>query len=296
MGIKKLFRQITGEEQRDTASHAGGQARASLQEGYDAANAFLSLYADRSPENFQRLMNGIGPNGEFSQSYQGGFDPNAFAFGPDRTPYGYGAPSGYGQGPGSGGRYAQRQPNTGIPRPFSSNRFDFKTDPGYQFRLAQGSAAIDRGAASRGKALSGQAARELAQFGQNLASEEFNRARNRALEENKLAYGRALGENELAYGRALQQDIRGENRFNQTDERRYNRIANLVNSQLQTANRQADMRNNLGGNLANNFMGTAAALNQASNAGMGRLIKIAELSVKAAKSGATGGADGAASP
>jgi len=291
MGFKKFIRQFTGEEQRDTASHAGGQARASLQEGYDAANAFLSPYADRSPENFQRLMNGVGPNGEFSQSYQSGFDPNGFAFGPGRPSYGYDQQNtspAYGrrQGPGRGGRYAQQQsnqPNPGTPSPFSSNRFDFRADPGYQFRLAQGSAAVDRGAASRGKALSGQAARELAQFGQNLASEEFNRARNRALEENKLAYNRALGENELAYGRALQHDTRGEQRFNQADERRYGRLANLVNSQLQTANRQAGIRNDLGGNLANNYMGTAAALNQASNAGMGRLIKIAELGVKAAK-------------
>lgn len=53
------------------------------------------------------------------------------------------------------------------------------SDPGYQFRLSQGTAALDRSAASRGLLLSGAQAKGLAGYGQGLASDELNNAYNR---------------------------------------------------------------------------------------------------------------------
>lgn len=288
--------------------------------------------------------------------------------------------------------------------PFSAAQFDFRADPGYQFRLQQGGAAIDRGAAARGKSLSGQAAKALAQFGQNLGAEAYAKARDRAVQENQLAYDRALGQNnlnfdrglalsnqsyqrgltqnqlgydralaaddrryqrdltqnnasfdrgiqlnnarqanlganfdrslrlrdqsfnqalsqnqlgydrgltanrlnynrtqsanqrgydrsvfadqrgydralttnrlgydralgqnQLAYDRALTQDQRNADRFYQNDALRYGRLAGLVGTQLGIANAVASNRNALGGNLANNLTGAAAALNQSTN-------------------------------
>jgi len=56
---------------------------------------------------------------------------------------------------------------------------DLEKDAGYQFRLGQGTQAIDRGAAARGGLFSGAAQKELQRFGQGLASDEFQNAWNR---------------------------------------------------------------------------------------------------------------------
>jgi hypothetical protein len=96
-------------------------------------------------------------------------------------------------------------------------------DPGYQFRLEQGRQALEASAAARGGLLSGSTGQALAQYGQDLASQEYANAYQRALAENQLAYqralqentdiyGRALGENELAYGRGLTANQLGYNR------------------------------------------------------------------------------------
>jgi hypothetical protein len=49
----------------------------------------------------------------------------------------------------------------------------FYTSPGYQFRLGEGTKAIERGAAARGGLLGGRTQKALARFGQGLASQEF---------------------------------------------------------------------------------------------------------------------------
>ena len=54
--------------------------------------------------------------------------------------------------------------------------FDFTADPGYQFRLDQGQQAVERGAAARGGLLSGGHTRELTEFAQGMASQEYQNA------------------------------------------------------------------------------------------------------------------------
>jgi hypothetical protein len=51
---------------------------------------------------------------------------------------------------------------------------DFETSPGYQFRMDEGSRALDRSAASRGLLRSGAQQKALTAFGQGIASEEYN--------------------------------------------------------------------------------------------------------------------------
>ena len=55
----------------------------------------------------------------------------------------------------------------------------FFKSPGYQFRLEEGTRAIDRSAAARGRLMSGGTLRELTRYGQGLASAEFNSYANR---------------------------------------------------------------------------------------------------------------------
>lgn len=56
---------------------------------------------------------------------------------------------------------------------------DFEVDPGYQFRQDQGQKAVERSAAARGGALSGAAIKASNEYGQNLASQEYQSAYQR---------------------------------------------------------------------------------------------------------------------
>lgn len=56
---------------------------------------------------------------------------------------------------------------------------DFVADPGYQFRLSEGQKSLERSAAARGGALSGSAIKGAQDFGQNLASQEYQSAYSR---------------------------------------------------------------------------------------------------------------------
>lgn len=61
----------------------------------------------------------------------------------------------------------------------------FQTDPGYQFRLSEGMKALERSAAARGLLQSGGTLKGIQQYGQNLASEEYQNAFSRYLTERE---------------------------------------------------------------------------------------------------------------
>ena len=56
---------------------------------------------------------------------------------------------------------------------------DFQADPGYAFRLSEGTKALERSAAARGGLLSGGTGKALQRFGQDLGSQEYTNAFNR---------------------------------------------------------------------------------------------------------------------
>lgn len=56
---------------------------------------------------------------------------------------------------------------------------DFQADPGYQWRLQQGQQALERSAAARGGLLSGRAAKDMTNYAQGAASQEYGNAFNR---------------------------------------------------------------------------------------------------------------------
>jgi len=75
---------------------------------------------------------------------------------------------------------------------------DYQADPGYAFRLAEGTKALERSAAARGGLLSGGALRETQRYGQGLASQEYENA-----------YNRYMGQNLQRYNMLAQQQGRG---------------------------------------------------------------------------------------
>lgn len=68
----------------------------------------------------------------------------------------------------------------GSPEDLSSYaKYDFKTDPGYDFRMGEGIKALDRSAAARGVLNSGGQGRKLVRYGQDYASNEYQNVYNR---------------------------------------------------------------------------------------------------------------------
>jgi hypothetical protein len=61
--------------------------------------------------------------------------------------------------------------------PFSMEQF--QADPGYAFRLSEGTKALDRSAAARGGLISGGALKAATRFGQDMGSQEYTNAFNR---------------------------------------------------------------------------------------------------------------------
>lgn len=87
---------------------------------------------------------------------------------------------------------------------------DLQADPGYAFRMEEGLKGLQRAAAARGGALSGNALRAITQYGQDLASQEYGNAYNRFFQQriNPLqvmaGYGRsAAGSLGGIYGQGL---------------------------------------------------------------------------------------------
>lgn len=74
---------------------------------------------------------------------------------------------------------------------------DFQTDPGYQFRMDQGTKAVQGSAAAQGGVLSGAAQKALAQYGQGFASNEYSNAYNRYNTDQTNQYNRITGATQI---------------------------------------------------------------------------------------------------
>ena len=61
----------------------------------------------------------------------------------------------------------------------------FKTDPGYNFRMSEGIKALERSAAARGLLQSGGTLKDITRYGQDLASAEYQNAFSRYLTERE---------------------------------------------------------------------------------------------------------------
>lgn len=118
--------------------------------------------------------------------------------------------------------------------------FDFEADPGYQFRLSEGTKALEASAAARGGLFSEGTGKNLMGFGQGLASQEYGNAYRRA--RGEFESDRAFGYGQFAddYGRRRQAAIDP-----------YNRLASLAGVGQLTSSNVAGQQMQQGGNLAN---------------------------------------------
>ena len=77
-------------------------------------------------------------------------------------------------------------------------------DQGYQFRLAEGQRALENAAAAKGMLRTGNTWKDLMNYGQGAASQEYDKVYGRQMGEHNLAYQQALQANQDQYGRAAQ--------------------------------------------------------------------------------------------
>jgi len=71
---------------------------------------------------------------------------------------------------------------------------DFKTDPGYQFRMSEGAKGVDRSAAARGGLLSGAAMKAMERYRQGFASNEYQNAYSREMNNRQNKYNMLTGQ------------------------------------------------------------------------------------------------------
>lgn len=198
------------------------------------------------------------------------FDPNAYTFDPNAYAF-------------NGQQYAFTPP---------SGQQVLNDDPGYQFRVSEGMKALERSAAAKGTLISGGQFKAAQQYGQNLASQEYQNAYERARQRNEMGYQRGLTENQMGYERGLQGNQLSYERGltgnqlgyqraltqNETEAQRalaqyntnfntattlrnmrYNELAGLAGTGQQAVNQSANLGAQTGQNVANNMQSAAAA-------------------------------------
>lgn len=163
-----VAREIYGQQRADQMPY--------MQSGYQALNALNRLYGLGQVDT-DIAAQGTGPNGlRPTQIMQGkkmvyvDQNGNGYVFASHGENAGEQYPAGY---------YAQYDTRKNKPKgqqaqQAAGDRYGgFYASPGYQFRLDEGTRAMDRSAAARGMLLSGAQNKALTRYGQGVASEEF---------------------------------------------------------------------------------------------------------------------------
>ena len=111
-----------------------------------------------------------------------------------------GTPPAWQQGP------IYQAPTYRPPPDFSYEKFQAPTvegmyaDPSYQFREGQGRQALEQSAAGLGRLRTGGTLKDLVNYGQNAASQEYSNIFGRAVDAHNLGLNQALGEYGVNYG------------------------------------------------------------------------------------------------
>lgn len=154
------------------------------------------------------------------------------------------------------------------PGAFTFTNKDFQADPGYGFRLNEGLKSLERSAAARGGLLSGGTGKALQQYGQDMASQEYQNAYNRAF----TGYGTKVQQADTGFNRALT----GYNADVARAETGYNRLAGMAGVGQATSGQLNQVSQNYvnnsaatGQNYANNLTATGQNYANASNSALG---------------------------
>jgi hypothetical protein len=138
-----------------------------------------------------------------------------------------------------------------------TDQFNFKTDPGYQFRMQQGSNALNSGAAAAGGQLSGATQKALQRYGQGFASNEYGNAFNR------FANQRDFNQGQYQFGTTagMSNAMNRYNALNQQAQQQYQRQAGLADLGVTGGQNLANLGQMYGQQMAGQWgnMGNAQA-------------------------------------
>lgn len=147
-----------------------------------------------------------------------------------------------------------------APEEFSFTADDLYQDPSYQFRLKQGQDALSQNQVAGGLNLSGAAAKQMNDYTQNVASQEYQNAYKRANDQynadRNFDYTKWLNDARQYYTNLTNQ-LQGQN--------------NLMNKGVSANTNQAVALQGLAGNSSDSIAQIAAAQNNANNANAGFL-------------------------
>jgi hypothetical protein len=138
---------------------------------------------------------------------------------------------------------------------------DFEADPGYQWRLQQGQQALERSAAARGGLLSGRAAKDMTNYAQGAASQEYGNVYNRKF--NEFQTNRTNQLNPLQSLAGMSQTASGA-----MSNAAGNYGTNVGNTLTSTANTVGNNMMGAGNARASGYVGQANALNQGISGGI----------------------------
>ena len=126
-------------------------------------------------------------------------------------------------------------------------KFDFKADPGYQFRKQEGINSLDASASARGRLQSGAQSRAVSRYGSDLASQEYGNAFNRSLAEYQNETSRTMAEYNSGASRKQNQ---------------FNRLATLSNVGQVANQADANARQTMASNVTQATQASGSALAQ----------------------------------
>ena len=258
-GVQATTGAIFGAEAAGQQERAAREAQQQILGNLDAQQAIQQEIAAQQQGLF-RDATGQG-NAALQHNYGQGLQALGAGYGAGQQSFGQGAAA-LSQLAGMGPYTAAQAQGGGNVARLMNDPTSFTADPGYQFRLQQGQQALAAQASAMGGRDSGRAMKELAQFNQGLASQEFDAAFQRAsaadAQANQLAQFNAAAQNQaLAQAMGLNaQGLQGLGSLYQ----------NLGQFQAQGGAAQANMLAALGQGLSQNIFagaqGQGAALAQ----------------------------------
>lgn len=148
-----------------------------------------------------------------------------------------------------------------------------QNDPGYQFRLNQGMKALTNSASAKGTLLNGGTGKDITQFGQDYASNEYNNVYNRAYNQYATQYNQYQQHNTDVYNRLAGLSGVGQTAASTLGTLGQQTAQNVSNIDLTTGAQQGQDINNAGAARASGIVGAGNAY----SSGLGSLASLGYL-------------------
>lgn len=242
-------------------SQASANSLAFQQQTWNQTQANQKPFLQAGQQSIGNLSGETQPGGALNQSWNQNFSYSPFSGG---QPYSNASFS-YGQ------------------QPFSFSGVNESNDPAYQFDLQQGEQAVQRSAAAQGGLVSGGAMKDLNDYAQGYASNQYQQSYQNALQGYQTNFNNSLAGYQTNYSNALQQYQTAYNVFENNQANSFNRqaavagigqtaINNLSATGAQTANTYANT-SLTGAAGAGNYLTQGASAIGAGTIGIGNALQ-----------------------